>query len=637
VLQDLNSTDFAAKFASEIFTQTYNKIIKDIAKSVALTPMSLQNNLSDYASSMIKSYSEIKTIVSDQPSLLLDVYQEAHFRLGSEIYVEDDFVSRARQRGSVIIRGNAGAGKSLFLRRHLLRTLSEKERIPILFDLRGLNSNYSNLPLHIHEHAKQLMPWMDYGVFNALLKHGKIELLMDGLDEVSHSIRPSVNGAIGLLGRQFPKTRVMLTTRYGDRYGVPGQMSEFHICPFSKDQAVNLVRALDFPEEPRLRFALALQDGLYDKSPDLLSNPLLCSIMLLTYRRFAKVPDQLHLYYQQAYEVLFSRHDAAKEGFNREFLSNLDVYEMQGILDYFAAITYADDLFEFSESSCLEGLRNAIAVTHVNARAEDVKDDLIEAVSILNRDGVELTFVHRSFQEFFCAHYISRANSGLARACIDAVKLRDDTDSAISMAMSLNTDRFEEVWLLPTLEEDSKKYRDLFNSKKYYDIVSATLPKIRISGNLVVMELGTMPSSKNFGIYTKRFAPEDSVIEVDLSKKVELADSSNVAAFARSGMQHLPLPRAWREALGSGDIVIDAENRLLSVLSEIDIWQFCALEIVKRTEKWLRKLEARKADKEMSPMDNFRRAAAGAVGRVEGDLRGGKRTRPIGWIESSEH
>lgn len=624
MLDDLYSVDFAAKFSAEIFSQTYNKIIKNIAQSVALTPASLQGNLADYASAMVKSYSDVKTIVSDQPSLLLDIYQDARFKAGTEIYSEGEFVALARQRGSVIIRGNAGAGKSLFLRRHLLRILSEKERIPLLYDLRGLNSNYSNLPAHLHDHARQLMPWMEYGVFAALLKHGKIDLLLDGLDEVSHAIRPTVNGAIGVLGRQFPKARILLTTRYGDRYGTPGQMPEFHICPFSKEQAVSLVRALDFPEEPRLRFAKALDEGLYDKSPDLLSNPLLCSIMLLTYRRFAKVPDQLHLYYQQAYEVLFSRHDAAKEGFEREFLSDLDVHEMQQVLDYFSAITYADDVFEFSEASCLEGLRSALTVTNLSARPEAVKDDLIEAISILNRDGVELTFVHRSFQEFFCAHYISRANAELARACIDAVKLRDDTDSAITMAMALNGDRFEEVWLLPSLRDDAKRYRSLFENGRFFEILSDTLPNIQIHQNSVSLKLGVLPSSKSFGIYVKRFKPEDAELTIDLSNKVELGSHSNLVGLVRAKMQHLPLPSEFRENVRSGRIEIDAENRLLAVFAEVDIWKFCALEIVKRTDKWLRLLEARKTEKELSPMDNFRKAAAGAVRRVEGDLQGGK-------------
>ena len=624
MLDNIDSVDFAAKFSAEICAQTYNKIIKKIAQSVALTPVSLESNLTEYARAMVRAYSGVKTIVADHPSRLLDVYQDARFKAGNEIYLENEFVALARQRGTAIIRGNAGAGKSLFLRRHLLRILSEKERIPLLYDLRGLNSNYSNLPTHLHDHARQLMPWMEYGVFSALLKDGKIELLLDGLDEVSHSIRPTVNGAIGVLGRQFPKARILLTTRYGDRYGTPGEMPEFHICPFSKEQAVSLVRALDFPDEPRLRFAKALDEGLYNRSPDLLSNPLLCSIMLLTYRRFAKVPDQLHLYYQQAYAVLYSRHDAAKEGFNREFLSNLDVHEMQQVLDYFSAITYAEDMFEFSEATCLEGLRNALTVTQIDARPEDVKDDLIEAVSILTRDGVELAFVHRSFQEFFCAHYISRANADLARACVDAVKLRDDTDSAITMAMALNGDRFEEVWLLPSLKEDCKKYRELFNAGKFYSIVSSTLPQVRIEESEFTLSLGVLPSSKSFGIYVKRFASEDGRLTLDLSKKLELDSHPSAASFVRAKMQHLPLPREFRESVRFGPIEIDAENRLLAVLSEIDVWKFCALEIVKRTEKWLRLLEERKSEKELSPMDNFRKAAAGAVRRVEGNLQGGK-------------
>lgn len=631
-MDDLITTDFAAKFAAEIAGQTYSKIIKNIAQSVSLTPVSLQINLAEYATLMYDNLSQIRTIVSDSPSRLLDIYQDARFRLSSETYLEAEFIAFLGVNHQAVIRGNAGAGKSMFLRRHFLRVIGERKRIPILFDLRSLNSNYSSVIEHLHGHAKGLMPWMDYGVFCALLKNGRIELLLDGLDEVSHNIRPAVNTAIATFVTQYPKANVILTTRYGDRYAVPSRIPEFHVCQFSKEQAVSLIRSLDFAEEAKLRFAKALSEGLYDKSPDLLSNPLLCSIMLLTYKRFAKVPEQLHLYYQQAYEVLYSRHDAEKDGFNREFLSKLDIAEMQSVLDYFSAVTYAADAFEFSEVECIDTLRSAIDVAQVSARPEDVKDDLIEAMSLINRDGVELAFVHRSFQEFFCAHYISKTSSELARSCIDAVKMRDDTDSVIPMAVALNPERFEEAWFLPSLREDSARYRDYFNKGKYFDIIRDTLPIVHFEGDIVRLALGTQPHSKSFGVYLRRMNDEGAFIELDMSKKgksFSLGDHPSVASYVRSAAFHLPVPKQFREQQVPGKLSLDAEDRVLSVLGEIDIWKTCALEIVNRLEKWLRLLEERKAKREVSPLDRFKRAAAASARRVEGDLQGGKQKTPL--------
>lgn len=622
---DIN--DAAAKFAAEMATSTYSKFIKGISNSLALNQQVMQSNLKDYAIQTASIFGYIRTLVSESDSKVLDIYQPAKFRRSTELYSESQLYQFVEINLRAIIRGNAGAGKSLFLRRYYLHLIEKRQSIPILFELRGLNSDYSGLMERLHRHAKSLMPWMEFEVFRTLLKNGKIELLLDGLDEVSHSIRSSVNTDIGMFVNEFPKARLILTTRYGDRYASPSRIEEFHVEKFSKEQAASLVRALDFPYEPKMRFAKELENGLYEKSPGLLSNPLLCSIMLLTYRRFAAVPDQLHIYYQQAYEVLFSRHDAGKEnGVDRDLLSGLNVFEMQGVLDYFSALTYASDMFDFSESECLEIISESIVGTNIKAKSADIKDDLIEAVSMLNRDGLELTFVHRSFQEFFCAHYISKSSNDVAKACIEAVKMRDDTDSVIPMTIALNEDRFEEVWLLPSIRQDFARYSEDFKSGKYYNIVRDTLPTVEIVKNDVVLGLGVESRSKSFGIYMRTMDGGADHLQFngkDVERLFSFSSPKTLLNLISAEALNLPVPKWFREEISNDRVLINTEDRMLSVLSEMTIWKPFAQKILTLMRLWLEDLEGRKQTREAIPMVAFRRAATSRSRRIEGDLSGG--------------
>lgn len=460
-------------------------------------------------------------------------------------------------------------------------------------------------------------------IFRSLLRAGKIELYLDALDEVSHTIRSSVNTNVTQLIAEFPKAKIILTTRYGDKYATPASVTEYHIQPFSLNQATSLIYALDFHEESKIRFCEALKSGLYEQNSGLLSNPLLCSIMLLTYRRFATIPDRLHLYYQQAYEVLFRRHDASKEsGFRRDLLSGLDVAEMQAVLNHLAAVTYASEKFEFTETELTETLVGAINSVGVSSKPSEIRDDLIEAVSMIHPDGLHLKFVHRSFQEFFCANYISKSKSKIARLCIDAVKMRQDTDSVIPMAVALNPDRFEEAWLTPTLSEDLSRFESMMENKKFYAIVRETLPNIEVRGNYLLLSVGKDARSRNFDIYMSVLDAKSDFEPIDYGRLKIISNYENLSAYFRSCITHTATPKEFKDQIQSGSIYIDTEDRNLSGLADLAVWEIAAVKIIATLRLWKAYLDKKTRQREASPLEAFERATLANMRRVEGDLGG---------------
>ena len=42
-------------------------------------------------------------------------------------------------------------------------------------------------------------------------------------------------------------------------------------------------------------------------------------MMLMTFDEFAEIPSKMHIFYDQAFSVLYNKHDAMKTSFRRKF------------------------------------------------------------------------------------------------------------------------------------------------------------------------------------------------------------------------------------------------------------------------------------------------------------------------------
>ena len=80
---------------------------------------------------------------------------------------------------------------------------------------------------------------------------------------------------------------------------------------------------------------------------------------------------------------------------------------------------------------------------------------------MLHPDGIEVAFVHRSFQEYFAAVFATEASSEKSNKILDKYALRFG-DSVVSMALEMDRENVEQNWILPTILKIEKQ---LFSSK----------------------------------------------------------------------------------------------------------------------------------------------------------------------------
>ena len=118
----------------------------------------------------------------------------------------------------------------------------------------------------------------------------------------------------------------------------------------------------------------------------------------------------------------------------------------------FCIITYLKERFSFSRTELREALQAALNLEKFSINIDHLTNDMIESTCLIQIEGTDYIFTHRSFQEYFSAVYISRSPAVGARRLLDRVSARQ-TDDVIQMAHAINRGLVERDWVIPTLTE----------------------------------------------------------------------------------------------------------------------------------------------------------------------------------------
>ena len=235
---------------------------------------------------------------------------------------------------------------------------------------------------------------------------------MDGFDEIKEDYAKKTAEAIQEFCSKYPKNAYIITSRPRRDTSPLETFTEVKSKTLSLDQAIFLSSKIWKEDEKTKEFCNQLRDGLYEKHKDFAENPLLLSMMFLTFMKNNSVPDHLAEFYSKAYEAIYCAHDSHDKGyFLREFkCKDIDENTFKMILCHFCFQTYFKEVYEFSKKSVLDFLNRSIrkiGVEHVNGK--DYLNDLCDVVCILVEEGDVYRFSHRSFQTYFAAYYTSNS------------------------------------------------------------------------------------------------------------------------------------------------------------------------------------------------------------------------------------
>lgn len=417
-----------------------------------------------YTKNSFDKYSKIKTILyRTEPKYIYDFFETPILEKGHDMYIQaDDIDAILDVSNFIIIQGTGGIGKSTLLKHIFISELGKKDLIPIFLELKDVNNLGDDYDLTdiIFEKLDDLGSSIKREYLNYALKSGCFLFLLDGYDEVLTDKKDILFKKLDSFCDKYSTNYFVISSRPYSEFVEFQRFTVLTTCALNKGQAMSLINKIEFDMEIKQRFVKALDEELYDKHRSFASNPLLLNIMLLTFDNYAEIPEKLHLFYANAFETLYSKHDATKAGYKRELRSGLSYDSFRKVFSYFCFITYHPGQIEFTRDELI----NILKKTQASKVSFDINHyiyDLENSLCVLYRDGVKYKFTHRSFQEYFTAVFLKELSDTsmkqMALHLIEKDAYRISHDDVFVMLYDMAEERYEQNIFLPVLTDFEKK------------------------------------------------------------------------------------------------------------------------------------------------------------------------------------
>lgn len=429
---------------------------------------------SEYLENTREKYDKMKTLLyNDAPKKFYDFYvcnnisqkvPVKKYTYRTKIICDATADTLKECSNFILISGTGGLGKSMMMRHLLLDTIdsySDGGQLPLFIPLKDYSDSYAGVLDYVYEKFDSLGGGRDDSEFEELLIEGRFLLLLDGLDEIKSDYRKKFEHDLEIFADKYTKNMFVISSRPTGSFISFHRFTVLDLCPFTKEQAIDLIDKLDFrPDEPVIKahFKEELEKTLFVSHREFTENPLLLTIMLMTYEQFAEIPSKMHIFYREAYTALSQKHDASKGAFKRVLNTGLTADKFGDYFAEFCARTYRDEKFEFTEdmfdkyfNSLHEKRKGSPGIT-----ASDFRSDLVDNMCLMFYESGKYHFTHRSFQEYFCALYFSNQKDrtlGKIGEFFENKSTRHITDKTFSMLYDMIPDKIDEYIFEPFLTE----------------------------------------------------------------------------------------------------------------------------------------------------------------------------------------
>ncbi|MGR3366013.1 MAG: NACHT domain-containing protein [Sagittula sp.] len=431
------STEVAAHVATQLIKDTLAAAYAPISGYLSVKQGQFIEKFSSYCGLVHNRSSLVRTLYSKNKAVPLEeVYVKTRFLQGPREFSDNDIINRFASGRRIIIKGNGGSGKTVFLKYlWISRFLNIDGKIPILIELRRLNDLQSIDLISFCRNELQSDMSFGKGVFEKLCEAGRFEFIFDGFDEVNKSSRKAIERQIILISEKYRDCCILVSGREDDRFSSWSDFEIFSVSPMNYTDVRELIEKVPFDKKVKKKFLETLKEEFYNQHRSFLSSPLLAIMMLMTFNENAVIPSKLTEFYKSAFQTLLTWHDATKDSFERDRALSVDNFRR--VFATFCLITYYEQNYEFDEHSFRDYLKKALAYHSLSVEIDDVLNDICESANLMQKDGLKYIFVHRSFQEYFAAECAMQVISGKAEDFLETFSRRD-RDSVFAMCYEIH-------------------------------------------------------------------------------------------------------------------------------------------------------------------------------------------------------
>ena len=409
------------------------------------------------------------------------------------------------ERRFIVLSGTGGMGKSMMMTHFMLDTIDKNKEtgeVPVFVLLRDYNPAAGDLIDFIFGELKRHDVDLHLSDLVELLQSGKGVILFDGLDEIKSENCRRFYKEMENLADSYPESSYIVSSRPTMNFRGLSRFTVYDLQPFSQEQAVEMVGKLDQSVvDPIIQkdFIMDLRNNRFGfdwrERKDFLGNPLFLTILLLAYEGNHDIPTERYLFYEQAYDAMAKKHDAAK-ALTREFATGLNSREFQNYFGEFCTITYEQEKYDFTPEEISAYFQEVIEANELDTTPEAFIEDVTGKICLIYKDGGKYYFIHRSFQEYFVAYFFSRQLEQRYGAVLDIFQRRDSADHdsvVLPMLFDMEQNKTELCIIIPFLEQ---VFKDKSDDEAYEYFLEYFYPIICYEqGDVTEFSMGTSQSS----------------------------------------------------------------------------------------------------------------------------------------------
>lgn len=331
----------------------------------------------------------------------------------------------------LMVLGKPGTGKTTFLKVIAIKCNQGKfqpHQLPIFIWLKyfvedARDKSEFNLLNYIGQELA------DCGVssddLKTLLAHGRLLIVLDGLDEVPQSDSDQVIKEIRRLSQRYYKNRFAIASRNSPQPHYFQGFTEVEVADFSNTQIEAFAKkyfvviARNDPEAGLIKaskFIEQLRRPENRQIRELAVTPLLLNLTYLVFQSNANFPSKRTKLYEEALDILLVRWDRSKGIKRDEAYRNLSLVHKIKLLNQVGAIAFEQGDYLFEQNKIQQLIADYLRLLP-DAETDPVALQLdSEAVlkSIECQHGLFVersrriySFSHLTFQEYFTASYIT--------------------------------------------------------------------------------------------------------------------------------------------------------------------------------------------------------------------------------------
>lgn len=376
----------------------------------------------------------------------------------------------------VLLVDNAGMGKSTVIKYLYLSVISEKKGIPILIELRKLDNELSVVDFIMNE-INGIRKCFNIDNILELIERGDFIFFFDGYDEITEDVKKQITENIQDFISKASNNTFIISSREESELGCFGDFQRFYIRPLKKEEAYELIKKYDQDGElsKELIEKIETQKNLKIIN-EFLENPLMVSLLYKAFEYKKIIPYKKHIFYRQVYDALFEDHDMSKGGaYVHPKKSKMDIEDFHRVLRAIGFITLTKGI-TYSKEELIDIVNQAKKkVTGIEFNANNFIDDVISAVPLFIKDGIEYKWSHKSFQEYFAACYISYDGKDKQSLFLKRMIEMDRIEkyyNVLDFCYDIDYKEFMRTIIYPIIKDLEKFYNETYTSEKYKAYVS---------------------------------------------------------------------------------------------------------------------------------------------------------------------